>query len=73
MGTIELRKKWIKSIAKVDERFLRMVDALYDSYAKESVDSHIPDEHKKILDSRLESYKKNPNDVLDWEDARRDW
>lgn len=25
-------------------------------------------EHKKELDNRLESYKNNPNDVLDWKD-----
>lgn len=30
-------------------------------------------EHKAELDGRLESYKENPNDVLDWEDVKRDW
>jgi hypothetical protein len=29
--------------------------------------------HKKELDSRLESYKKNPDDVLDWKDVKQDW
>ena len=29
--------------------------------------------HKKELDSRLESYKNNPDNVLDWEDVKRDW
>jgi len=29
--------------------------------------------NKKELDSRLESYKNNPDDVLDWEDVRNDW
>lgn len=33
----------------------------------------IPTAHKKELDNRLESYKNNPNDVLDWEDVKRDW
>ena len=28
---------------------------------------------KKVLDERLESYKKNPNDLLDWEDVKGDW
>lgn len=28
---------------------------------------------KKELDNRLESYKNNPDDVLDWEDVRNDW
>ena len=30
-------------------------------------------EHKKELDSRLESYQDNPNEVLDWKDVRNDW
>ncbi len=29
--------------------------------------------HKQILDERLESYKKNPNDLLDWNDVKNDW
>jgi t-SNARE complex subunit (syntaxin) len=30
-------------------------------------------EHKKELDNRLESYKSNPNTVLDWKDVKNDW
>ncbi len=33
----------------------------------------ISTEHKKELDNRLESYKNNPNDVLDWKDVQNDW
>lgn len=29
--------------------------------------------HKKELDNRLESYKNNPNDILDWEELKDDW
>ena len=29
--------------------------------------------NKKVLDERLENYKSNPNDVLDWEDVKSDW
>ena len=29
--------------------------------------------HKKELDNRLESYKNNPNDVLDWKDVKENW
>ena len=28
---------------------------------------------KKELDNRLESYKNNPDDVLDWEDVKGAW
>lgn len=33
----------------------------------------ISTENKKELDNRLESYKNNPNDVLDWKDVKNDW
>lgn len=33
----------------------------------------ISKENKDILDNRLESYKKNPNDVLNWEDVKENW
>lgn len=29
--------------------------------------------NKKELDNRLESYTKNPNDVLDWESIKDSW
>jgi len=29
--------------------------------------------NKKELDHRLESYKSNPNDVLDWKDVKENW
>ena len=29
--------------------------------------------NKKELDTRLESYKKNPENVLDWNDVKQDW
>jgi hypothetical protein len=33
----------------------------------------IPDSHKKELDKRLESYRHNPDDVLDWEEVKSKW
>ena len=29
--------------------------------------------NKKILDERLESYKNNPDDLLDWENVKNAW
>ncbi len=55
MEAIELRKKWIQSIANVDERFLRMIDALYESYVKEDIDPYdaLPDVAKKLIEKGL--------------------
>ncbi|GGE25737.1 addiction module protein [Psychroflexus planctonicus] len=29
--------------------------------------------HKRELDNRMDNYKQNPDDVLDWEDVKNDW
>lgn len=67
MEAIELRKKWLESIANVDERFLRMVDALYESYIAEVAEFTISTSQKKILDNRLNNHKDNPALGKDWE------
>jgi Putative addiction module component len=33
----------------------------------------VPSEHKVELDKRLEAYRKNPQDLLDWEEIKNDW
>lgn len=43
MEALELRKKWMQSIENVDERFLRMIDALYEGYFKNETVAFHPD------------------------------
>ena len=33
----------------------------------------VPSEHKDELDKRLEAYKENPQDLLDWDAVKKDW
>lgn len=33
----------------------------------------IPSAHKEELDNRLESYRKNPQDLLDWDEIKKEW
>lgn len=42
---------------------------------KQKKDEHqeLSDEIKQELDSRLTSYDNNPDDVLDWEEVKKDW
>ncbi|WP_100614291.1 hypothetical protein [Confluentibacter citreus] len=56
MGALELREKWKKSITKVDERFLRMVDALYESYTQDKLNDYdnLPETAKKLINQGLE-------------------
>jgi putative addiction module component (TIGR02574 family) len=62
----------IKKILKlsVDER-IHLVQTIWDSIAIDSEVSEISTEHKKILDERLLAHKKNPNDVVSWEEVKK--
>ena len=33
----------------------------------------VPAEHKDELDKRLEAYRENPQDLLDWDAVKKDW
>lgn len=33
----------------------------------------VPSEHKDELDRRLEAYRENPQDLLDWDDIKNEW
>lgn len=57
MEVLELRKKWEKSIGNVDERFLRMIDALYNSYSNEKDVDFFDELPTEIQDLLLESRK----------------
>lgn len=51
-----------------------ILEALERTLKKEREESQqISAANKKVLDQRLESYKNNPNDLLDWEDVKNDW
>jgi hypothetical protein len=56
METMELRNKWKEAICKVDDRFLRMIDAVHETYTEEEVDffDELP---KEIQDLLIESRK----------------
>jgi len=33
----------------------------------------VPSEHKDELDKRLETYRENPQDLLDWDEVKKEW
>lgn len=62
----------IKDILKlsVDER-LHLVQTIWDSITEEAEEASISNDHKVILNDRLESYIKNPNDNVSWEEVEK--
>ena len=62
----------IKNILRlsVQER-IHLVQTIWDSIADDTETSEINDEHKKILDDRLEAHRNNPDDVVSWEEVKQ--
>ena len=54
----------------VDER-INLVQTLWDSIAADTEVSEISEEHKKILDKRLEAHQNNPSDIVSWDDIKK--
>jgi len=75
MNTMDLEARkynFIQELFNVDRESI--MDTL-ESVLKKEKEEHqeISTANKKILDERLESYKNNPDDLLDWEDVKNDW
>lgn len=70
---LEARKyNFIQELFSIDkEKIMTTLERVLKQEKEEH--QEISTAQKKELDNRLESYKNNPNDVLDWEDVKRDW
>lgn len=62
----------IKGILKlsVDER-IHLVQTIWDSIATDTEDSEISEEHKKILDERMEAHKNSPENIVSWGEIKK--
>ena len=70
---LEARKyNFIQELFSIDkEKIMTALENVLKQEKEENQELSAVD--KKELDNRLESYKNNPNNVLDWEDVKRDW
>lgn len=53
------------------ERIIDTIERTLKLIKQES--QEISAEHKSELDSRIDSYKKNPKQALNWKDVKNDW
>ena len=82
------KEEYINMVKEADERILsgkhttiedleKEIDALEKLekiLKKYSLDKlGVPTDHKDELDKRLEAYRENPEDLLDWDEIKRDW
>lgn len=72
MDLKERKYNFIQELFKVDnEKVMTVLERVLKQETEEH--SEVSKDHKKELDSRLKSFKDNPDDVLDWEEVRHDW
>ncbi|WP_271424966.1 addiction module protein [Aequorivita sinensis] len=63
---------FIQELFKIDkEKVMTALERVLKQEIEEQLE--ISKAHKNQLDSRLKSFKDNPEDVLDWEEVKRDW
>lgn len=53
----------------VEER-IHLVQTIWDSIALDTEASQISEEHKLILDKRMQAHSKNPTEVVSWNEVR---
>lgn len=69
---LEARKyNFIQELFSIDKKIMTTLERVLKQ--EKEVHQEISTTNKKALDERLESYKNNPNDILDWEDVKHDW
>ena len=67
----ELKETVIKYLENADERLLKMIKSLIESYQEEEVDSStLNEEHYREIDCRKEEYINDPEDTYTWEEVK---
>jgi len=55
----------------IDDR-IRLAQDIWDSIIAEGLPLPIPDDHKEVLDQRLEEHSRSPDEVIPWEEVKRE-
>ena len=67
MATLDLKKSVLSYIDNADDRLLKLIKALVETYQEDENNSEISEEHRKLLDQRLADHKSDPEAGKDWE------
>jgi len=67
METIEIKKEVHEYIEHADDRLLFLI---YGLILADKQATGIPDWHQRIVEERLEDYKKKPEQAISWDELR---
>jgi len=65
---VDLKNQVIEKIHSADDKLLRMIKALIESYQEEEID--LSEAHKEILEERLKFHQENPEDGKSWKEIK---
>jgi putative addiction module component (TIGR02574 family) len=71
MNAPELRKDLHSQIDHLDEKTLEAVYTMFQDYFGRRKDFTLTQEHKDLIDERLDDYEKNPQNVISWDESNR--
>ena len=71
MNTPELRNELHKKIDLLDDSSLKKALNVIQEFILNQEDHTLTEAQKQIIDQRLSEYKKNPQNVLSWEESRQ--
>lgn len=66
MATLDLKKSVLTYIDNADDRLLKLIKALVETYQEEEDNSEISIGQRKLLDQRLADHKADPDAGKDW-------
>jgi len=69
MATVDLKKSVLTYIDHADERLLKMIKALVESYQEDQT-YELTDAQKTLLDERIASHKANPDSGTSWDELK---
>jgi len=69
MSTVQLREEIHQYIDRVDDRIIQLIYGMMQADLTEE-DYELSEEHKKILDKRLQAHKYNPTNGSSWQEVK---
>jgi len=70
MATVDLKKNVLDYVNNADERLLKMIKALVESYRETDDYPELSELQKKLLDQRLADHSENPESGKEWSEVK---
>jgi len=70
MATVNLKKHVLDYVNNADDRLLRMIKALVESYRETDEHPELSETHKRLLDQRLADHEEDPSSGREWPEVK---